>query len=223
MALLIPCHQVQGPQIVRRLTAGFGITIDEDKERMRRLKLQMQIGVDGIVAAQTQRDRGQFNWDEEVRQYSIANATNVDCILLGRKTATGFIPHWRSVASNPKDADREFGKLVTDIPKVVFSRTLQKSEWPNATVANGEIVDSVNQLKRQTGKDLLVYGGSTFVTSLIEHNLIDEYHLLLNPVVLGRGATIFGGLQNTLRLTLVTNRALSCGTVVLCYEPFRGY
>lgn len=188
---------------------------------MRKLKLQMQVSIDGMVGAQTQRGRAHFNWDEEVRQYSIANAANVDCILLGRKTAAGFIPHWKSVAANPKDADSEFGNLVTGIPKVVFSQTLGKAEWPNATVANGEIADSVNQLKKQAGKDLLVYGGSSFVTSLIKHNLIDEYHLLVNPVALGNGVTIFTGLAATLRLTLVTNRAFSCGTVLLCYEPVR--
>jgi dihydrofolate reductase len=186
---------------------------------MRKLKLQMQVSIDGVVGVQ----RGhRFNWDEELRQYSIANAANVDCILLGRKTAAGFIPHWKSVAANPRDADFEFGKLITGVPKVVFSRTLEKSEWPNATVANGEIANTVNQLKRQTGKDLLVYGGSDFVASLVERNLIDEYHLLLNPVLLGSGLSIFSGLADTLRLTLVTNRAFSCGTVLLCYEPFHG-
>jgi len=186
-------------------------------EPMRRLKLQIQVSIDGVVGAQS--GHGHFNWDEEVRQYSVANVVNVACILLGRKTATGFIPHWKSVADNPKDADFEFGKLVTDIPKVVFSRTLRKSEWPNATVVNGEIVDSVSQLKRQPGKDLLVYGGSSFVASLIERNLVDEYHLLVNPVVLGSGLTIFGGLADTLRFTLETHRAFSCGTVLLCYKP----
>jgi len=180
---------------------------------MRRLKLQMQVSIDGMVAGQ--KGPTHFNWDEEVKQYSIANAANVDCILLGRKTAADFIPHWKSVGANPRDADFEFGKLITGIPKVVFSRTLQKSEWPNATLANGEIADSVNQLKKQPGKDLLVYGGSSFVASLIDCNLIDEYHLLLNPVVLGNGLTISSGLADTVRLTLVTNRAFSCGTVAL--------
>jgi dihydrofolate reductase len=114
---------------------------------MRRLKLQMQVSIDGMVAVQRGHAHFKGNWDEEVRQYSIANAANVDCILLGRKTATGFIPHWKSVADNSEDADFEFGTLMTDIPKVVFSRTLRKSKWPNATVTNGEIIDSVNQLK----------------------------------------------------------------------------
>jgi dihydrofolate reductase len=185
---------------------------------MRKLKLQMQISIDGMVGG----ERGhRFNWDEEVRQYSIANAANVDCILLGRKTAMGFIPHWKSVADNPKDPDVEIGTVITNIPKVVFSRTVRKSEWPNATVATGEIVDSVNQMKKQTGKDLLVYGGSSFVASLIERNLIDEYHLLLNPVALGNGLPIFRGLADTLRLTLMKTKAFSCGTVLLCYKPLR--
>ncbi|HKW16649.1 MAG TPA: dihydrofolate reductase family protein [Terriglobales bacterium] len=186
---------------------------------MRRLKLQMHISIDGMVALPAQSGRGNFNWDAELRQYSISNAANVDCILLGRKTAASFIPHWKAVADNPKDADFEIGKVITDLPKVVFSKTIQKSEWPNATVANGEIADSVNQLKSQTGKDMLVYGGSGFVASLIENNLIDEYYLLVNPVALGSGLTIFSGLTGPLRLTLVNHKVFSCGTVLLRYEP----
>jgi dihydrofolate reductase len=187
---------------------------------MRRLKLQMQLSIDGMVGAQGQRDRGHFNWNEEVRQYSIENAGNVSSIVLGRKTAAGFIPYWASLAADPKGADFEFAKLVTDAPKIVFSRTLLKSEWPNATVVNGEIADFVNQLKKQPGKDILVYGGSGFATSLIENNLVDEYHLLVNPVAFGSGQTIFRGLTDALRFTLVANRAFSCGTVLLCYKPF---
>jgi dihydrofolate reductase len=186
---------------------------------MRKLKLQMQISIDGMVARQ--KGPTHFNWDEEVRQYSTANLADVDCILLGRKTAMGFIPHWKSVADNPDHADFRIGKAITDIPKAVFSRILQKSEWPNATVADGKIVDAVNQLKRQTGKELLVYGGTSFVAALIEHNLIDEYHFLVNPVVLGNGQTIFGPLADVLRLTLVTSKPFSCGTVLLCYKPVR--
>jgi dihydrofolate reductase len=189
-------------------------------ERTRGLKLQMHISIDGMVSAQN--GKTFFNWDDEIRQYSIANAANVGCILLGRKTAGGFIPHWKSVADNPEHADFEIGKVITDLPKVVFSKTLRESEWANTTVANGEIADRVNQLKRQAGKDLLVYGGSSFVSSLIEHHLVDEYHLLMNPVALGNGQPIFRGLVDTLRLTLVASRPFSCGTVLLRYEPFSG-
>lgn len=191
----------------------------QENEQMGKLKLQMQISLDGIVAAQN--SRVFFNWDDEVRQYSISNTANVDSILLGRKTASGFIPHWKSVADNPKDADFEIGKAITDKPKLVFSRTLYTSEWPNAVVVNGDITERVNQLKREEGKDLLVYGGTGFVASLIEHRLIDEYDLLVNPVAVGSGQRIFDGLQQTLRLTLLRTRTFSCGTVLLCYEPSR--
>jgi dihydrofolate reductase len=185
---------------------------------MRRLKLQMHVSLDGLVAARAQTGPGYFNWDTELRQYSISNAANVDYILLGRKTAVNFIPHWKAVADNPKDTDFEIGKVITDIPKVVFSKTLQKSEWPNATVSSGDIAESVNQLKKEPGKDMLVYGGSGFVASLIEHDLIDEYHLLVNPVALGSGSPIFSGLSAPLRLTLVTHKAFSSGTVLLHYK-----
>jgi hypothetical protein len=80
----------------------------------------------------------------------------------GAKPQRGFIPHWKSVAANPKGADFEFGKLITGIPKVVFSSTLGKSEWPDAMVANGEIADSVNQLKMQMDKGQLVYRRKQF-------------------------------------------------------------
>ena len=187
---------------------------------MRSLKLQMQLSADGMVSSQM-RD-ADFNWDDEVRQFSIANAQDVDYILLGRKTAPGFIAHWSAVAADQKDPDQEFGRLITEIPKVVFSRTLAASEWPNAVVANGELVDRVNELKRQDGKDLLVYGGSGFVTSLISHDLIDDYTLLLNPVLMGEGQTIGAGSADLRRLTLVRHKAFACGTVALSYEPLRG-
>jgi dihydrofolate reductase len=110
------------------------------------------------------------------------------------------------------------GKVITAVPKVVFSRTLEKSEWPNATVATGEIAAHVNQLKCKPGK---TYSCMADLASLIEYNLIDEYHLLVNPVALGCGLTIFSTLKDTLRPSLVTTKSFSCGTVLLRYEQFR--
>jgi dihydrofolate reductase len=184
---------------------------------MRKLKLQMHISIDGMAARQE--GPTHFNWDAELRQYSIENATNASCILLGRNTAENFIPHWKSVADSPKAPDFELGRLITDKPKIVFSNTLREPQWPNATVANGEIVERVNQLKQQTGNDLLVYGGHNFVASLIAHNLVDEYHLLVNPVILGSGFAISKVMADPLCLTLVKRKAFACGTVLLCYKP----
>jgi len=178
----------------------------------------MHISIDGMAGRQE--GATHFNWDAELRQYSIENAANAGSILLVRKTAENFIPHWKSVADNPKAPDLELGRLITDKPKIVFSKSLQEPQWPNATVANGEIAECVNQLKQQTGNDLLVYGGLNFVASLIAHNLVDEYHLLVNPVILGGGFSISKAMADPLRLTLLKRKAFACGTVLLCYKPF---
>ena len=95
------------------------------------------------------------------------------------------------------------------------------AEWNNAKLAKGNLADESNTLKNQSGGDIIVYGGSGFVASLIERNLIDEYDLLVNPVAIGKSASIFGELQETLRLRLLKTRQFSCGTVLLCYEPSR--
>jgi dihydrofolate reductase len=186
---------------------------------MRKLKLQMQISLDGKVTA----DKGGtgFNWDNEVRTFSIANTEEVDYIILGRNTATGFIPHWASVAANPDDPDYVLGKRLTDIPKIVFSNTLAKSQWSNTELAKGETVEEINRLKKQAGKDMLVYGGSSFVSFLIKEGLIDQYYLLVNPVAIGNGINIFQSLKSNLVLTLLESRQFSCGTVLLIYEPKR--
>ena len=184
---------------------------------MRMLKLQMQISLDGFVAAK--KVGIDFNWDDEIRNYSIENTERVDCIALGRATAKGFIPHWASVADNPRDPDFALGRRLTDIPKIVFSNTLMKLTLQNAKLVKGGVVRKINQLKKQVGDDILVYGGGSFVSSLIKHRLIDEYHLLVNPVAIGSGMTIFKNLESKLTLMLVKTKQFSCGTVLLCYRP----
>ena len=186
---------------------------------MGKLKLQMQLSLDGFASSNTPGE--DFNWDDEVRTFSIENTEGVDRILLGRKTAEGFIPHWASVAANPNDTDYLVGKRLTEIPKIVFSNTVTKSKWPNAEIKTGGIVKGVNELKKQIAGDLLVYGGSSFVSSLIKEGLIDQYHLLVNPIAIGNGETIFQSLTSTLALRLLESRQFSCGTVLLVYEPTR--
>jgi dihydrofolate reductase len=184
---------------------------------MRKLKLQMHTSIDGIVSGII--GQAPFNWDQELRQYSIDNARKATTILVGRKIASDFIRHWQSVADNPHDPDCELGTLISEIPKVIFSKTVQDAEWPNATVLTGDIVGHVNALKRQAGGDMIVYGGRGFVASLVEHHLIDEYHLLLNPVAAGSGQAIFSGLSEIARYRLCTTQVSSTGTVLLQYEP----
>ena len=95
---------------------------------MRKLKLQMQLSLDGF-AASTESEPVISNWNDELRKYSISNLERVDYILLGSKTALDFIPYWANVAANPNDPDRPLGKLLTDIPKIIFSKRSQRQHW----------------------------------------------------------------------------------------------
>jgi dihydrofolate reductase len=172
---------------------------------MTRLKLQMNISLDG-------------KWDDEMTNFSIANLNNVDSIVLGRVTAQDFIPYWQGVARNPKDSLYQLGKPLSDIPKIVFSREMKTSKWDNATLTNGEISEEIKHLKKQKANDLIVYGGDSFASSLIQHGLIDDFYLLVNPVAIGNGQRIFNPLKNDLQLKLEECKPFSCGAVLLHYK-----
>lgn len=94
-------------------------------------------------------------------------------------------------------------------------------EWKNTVVENGDLVTEINTLKKQEGKDIIAYGGATFVSALIKHGLIDEYHVLLNPTALGEGMPIFKTLEKQLNLNLIKAIPFECGITVLYYEPKR--
>ena len=140
-----------------------------------------------------------WNWDDELKQYVKDITEPVDCIILGRKLAEGFIPYWTTVAANPDDPEFTTGKKFADTHKVVFTKTLEKSEWDNTVLAKGNLFDEITQLKKQDGKDIIAYGGATFVSALIKQELIDEFHLFINPIAIGEGMTIFKGLGQQTR------------------------
>ena len=108
---------------------------------------------------------------------------------------------------------------MVDIPKVVFTKTLDESRWANTVLARGDLVEEVNSRKNQSGKDILVYGGAEFVSSLIKADLIDEYIFFVNPTAIGNGMTIFKDLENKLSLQLVKAKGFDCGVVLHCYKP----
>ncbi|GHB62522.1 dihydrofolate reductase family protein [Persicitalea jodogahamensis] len=188
---------------------------------MRKLKLQVQISVDGYVAG----PNGEMDWmvwgqDTGLEAYVNALTDSIDTILLGRNMTDGFVKYWTHVVDNqPESREFAFAKKMVETPKVVFTKTLEQSPWANTSLAKGNLEDEVNQLKNQEGDDIIVYGGSTFVSSLIAAGLIDEYHLFVNPVALGSGMSIFGEVKEWLKLTLVKSQAFDCGEVVLCYVP----
>jgi dihydrofolate reductase len=197
----------------------MGYTYGELKRKndMRKLKLQHAHIPEGF--APTNSDPTNY-CDEEFRNFSIANLEHVDCIILGRKTAVDFIPYWATVAENPNDPDFLLGKKLTDTPKVIFTKTLESSEWADTILAKGELVDEINKLKNQAGNDIMVYGGDSFVASLMKNNLIDEYYLAVNPVDIDSGLPILKELDRKQNITLVKSKTFDCGMVVLLqYEP----
>lgn len=189
---------------------------------MRKLKLQVQMTVDGYVGG----PNGEMDWmvlgewDSDLEAYVNALTDASDTILLGRKMTEGFVNYWTDVVNNqPESREFPFAKKMVDTPKIVFTKTLEESTWDNTVLARGDLTDEINRLKNQKGKDIIVYGGAGFVSSLIKAGLIDEYHLFVNPVVLGKGMTIFGDAKEMLNLTLVRTQAFDSGEVVLCYQP----
>jgi dihydrofolate reductase len=188
----------------------------------RKLKLQVQMSIDGYICGPNgELDFMVWDWDDELKQYVTMLTEPVDCIVLGRKLAEGFIPHWANVAANPEHPEYTAGQKFTDTHKVVFTKTLAKSAWDNTVLAKGNLVDEITKLKKQDGQDIIAYGGATFVSALIKDGLIDEFHLFINPTAIGSGMAIFKEMDRKQNLVLVKSTAFDCGIVVLYYQPKR--
>lgn len=181
---------------------------------MRKLRLQMQVTVDGFVAGpEGQLDWMTFDMDEKLLQFITHLTDTSDTILMGRKMTEGFIKYWESVKTSSPEYD--FAQKMVNIPKVVFSKTIKQVAGKNVRVENGPVVDAVNRLKNQSGKGIIVYGGATFVSSLIENRLIDELNLFVNPVAIGDGLRIF---SERTPLKLIQSVSYSSGIVVNTYR-----
>src|ERR671914_2549976 len=189
---------------------------------MRKLRLHVNMSVNGCIAG----PNGEMDWmvglkDDELIKYTFKLHEPVDTILLGRKMTDVFISYWSDVMNKPDDPWYSFSKKMIETPKVVFTKTLNKSKWINTDIATGDLTDEINKLKRQEGKDIIVYGGASFDSSLIKAGLIDEFHLFVNPAAIGNGMTIFKDLNEMQKFTLVKSIAFDCGIVLLHYEPKR--
>jgi dihydrofolate reductase len=182
---------------------------------MRKLKLQMQMTTDGFVAGpEGQLDWMTCPWDEKLSAFVNKLTDASDTILLGRKMTPGFVAYWEKAASEPGSEDFEFGEKMVGMSKVVFSRTVKTIEGKNIRVEQGPVAEAVKRLKNAPGRDILVYGGASFVSSLIGEGLIDELHLFVNPVAIGQGLRVFG---SRTPLRLLGSTAYDCGIVVNAY------
>jgi dihydrofolate reductase len=176
---------------------------------MRKLKLAMYVSLDGVVEGPSW--TGPF-WNDQLSDMQAEYLYSSDALVLGRVTYEGFAAAWPGMEESTGD----FGKKMNSMPKFVASRTLDEGEW-NATIMKGDAAAEVAALKEQAGNDLLIYGSGDLVDELTRQGLIDEYRLMVHPVVVGNGKRLFGGKIPTTTLTLAATATTDTGVVVLDY------
>jgi dihydrofolate reductase len=145
------------------------------------------------------------------------NARGNGMLLFGRVTYDMMVAFWPTPAA--AQAMPDVAKGMNEMPKVVFSRTLAKSSWKNTTVVNSDPVAAVRKMKKEAGPDMVILGSGSIVAQLAGAGLIDEYQLIVNPLVLGEGRTLFEGLKKPVPLKLVDTRAFKNGNVLVSYQP----
>jgi dihydrofolate reductase len=179
---------------------------------MRKLVVSEFVSLDGVV----EDPRWTFQFDSGDRdQYKFDELAAADALLLGRLTYEGFAAAWPRM----EEQTGEYGTWMNGYPKHVASRTLEEPlQWNNSTLIEGDLAEGVSRLKERDGKDILVFGSADLVGTLMEHDLVDEYRLMIFPVVVGSGKRLFGE-GGTKTLKLVASKTFDSGAVVLTYEP----
>ena len=162
-----------------------------------------------------------WNWDVKLKNYVFEITESVDTIILGRKMIDGFISEWSDIMTKPGDPFHAFAKMMIETPKVVFTKTLKISKWANTVLATGDLTDEIMKLKSESGKNIIVYGGATFDSSLIKAGLIDEFHLFINPAAIGNGMAIFKDLKEVQKFTIIKSTPFDSGIDELNLEPKR--
>ena len=180
---------------------------------MRRVIVSEFVSLDGVV----EDPRWTFQFSSEDRdQFKFDELAASDALLLGRVTYEGFAAAWPQM----EEQTGEYGAWMNGYPKHVVSTTLgEPLEWNNSTLVKGNVAEEVSNLKRQPGKDILIFGSGELVNALMQHDLIDEYRLMVFPVVVGSGKRLFSEGGDTKALKLAETKTFDSGVVVLSYRP----
>ena len=179
---------------------------------MRKIVVSEFVSLDGVM----EDPRWTFQFPSEDRdKFKFDELAASDALLLGRVTYEGFAAAW----PNMLEQTGEYGAWMNGYPKYVVSTTLEEAGWNNSTIINENVVEEVSNLKKQPGKDILVFGSGQLVDTLMEHDLVDEYRLMVFPVVVGRGKRLFGEGLDTKAMRLVDTTTFESGTIVLTYRP----
>jgi dihydrofolate reductase len=184
---------------------------------MRKLMVFNSMSLDGFIADGT----GDMSWahkqDDEWNSFVAGNASGDGVLVFGRKTydmMAGYWPTPMAAQNSPVVAKR-----MNELQKIVFSRTMERASWQNATLAKGELAVEMKRLKEQPGAGLVILGSASIVAQLSAARLIDEYQVAMSPVLLGGGKSMFAGLREKLPLKLIRSRSFQNGNVFLTYQP----
>jgi dihydrofolate reductase len=161
-----------------------------------------------------------INWhtvDAEFNEFAIEQTSAVDALLFGRVTYQLMANYWPTPAAIENDP--VVAGLMNRLPKIVFSRTLEKAEWNNTRLVKDHVAEETLKLKQQPGKDLALFGSANLMATLMQLDLIDEHRIMVSPVILGSGNPLFKNTQDKLNLKLIRTRIFGNGNVLLCYQP----
>lgn len=189
---------------------------------MRKIISLMHVSLDGFVAGAN----GEMDWiymDDEIFNDVTELAGTTDAAIYGRVTYQMMESYWPTVLNNPSSAENELhhARWVEKIHKIVFSTTLEKVDWNNTRLITYNIEEEVRKLKEQPGKNMMIFGSPTLTHSFMKMDLIDEYRVNVNPVILGDGIPLFKNIKNRVRLKLLKEKTFNEGVVGSYYEMKR--
>lgn len=159
------------------------------------------------------------NVDADFNDFSNEQINSADAILFGRKTYELMEKYWTS--SEAITHDPIIANQMNTKSKIVFSKTMKKADWNNTLLINDNIHEEIEKLKNQNGKDLIIFGSANLASIFIQYDLIDEYRIVVNPIILGQGNPLFIKTSAPLKLKLIKTRTFNSGNVLLYYEPKR--
>jgi dihydrofolate reductase len=182
---------------------------------MRKVIFFMLTSLDGYFEGPN-KDINWHNVDEEFNEFAIQQTGEFGMLLFGRTTYELMASYWPS--EDAKRNDPVVAGQMNTLPKLVFSKTLEKVEWENTRLVKDNFVEAISKLKNEAGKDLAIFGSSDLAVTFIEHGLIDEFRIMVNPIVLGGGKPLFQGIKSKLDLKLIRTRTFKSGNVLLDYD-----
>jgi len=183
---------------------------------MRKLFAFNMVTLDGFFEG-LNRDISWHNVDDEFNQFAVEQTRTVGAILFGRVTYELMASYWPTSAAQSDDP--VVASLMNTLPKVVFSRTLQKAEWNNTRLVQDNVAQEILKMKQEPGNDLAIFGSAHLLSSLMQANLVDEHRVMVNPVLIGSGTPLFRNIGQKVNLKLVKARTFQSGNVLLCYRP----